>query len=113
MSPGPSGDERDAGPLLDPHTSYRGSGDDAGNIVDLEYVRVNVAAWPLPVPSAQRSARQTSARRVDPRRGGSDREVGRRVLETGQPLSVDEFEIELFGIGPRRLDVRAVRVGRL
>ena len=39
--------------------------------------------------------------------------MGRRVLETGQPLSVDEFEIELPGIGLRRLDVRAVRVGEV
>ena len=30
--------------LLDPHTSSPGIRDDAGNIVDLEYVRVNVAA---------------------------------------------------------------------
>jgi diguanylate cyclase (GGDEF)-like protein/PAS domain S-box-containing protein len=35
------------------------------------------------------------------------------VLETGQPLSVDEYEVALPDVGLRRLDVRAVRVGDL
>lgn len=99
--------------LLDPHTSYRGIRDDAGNIVDLEYVRVNVAACRY----LSRPRKDLLGKRLRDvwTHGAVDLIVkwGRRVLETGQPLSVDEFEIELPGIGLRRLDVRAVRVGEV
>ncbi len=97
--------------LLDPHAIFRGVRDDAGNVVDLEYVRVNVAACRY----LSHPRKDLLGRRLRDLWANDAVDLivqwGRRVLETGQPLSVDEFEIRLPGVGLRRLDVRAVRVG--
>lgn len=96
--------------LLDPHVTFRAVRDEGGAIVDLEYTRINAAACAY----LQTTREHALGRRLRDLWTAEAVEVvdgwGKQVLETGEPLSVDEFRVPLPGAGERRLDVRAVRV---
>lgn len=97
--------------LLDPHVVFRAVRDESGAILDLEYTRINAAACAYLETTREHAMGRRlrdlwTAEAVDIVSGW-----GKQVLETGEPLSIDETRVPLPGAGERRIDVRAVPVG--
>lgn len=97
--------------LLDPYDALIAVRDDTGEIVDLEYTRVNEASCRY----LRRRPEELIGHRLREVWSGPAADTvfawGKRVLETGQPLTVDEHEMPLPSGEIRKFDVRGVRVG--
>ena len=99
--------------LLDPHVLLEAVRDETGQIVDFVYLDANPAACAYNGVDHQDLV---GARLLDllPGHAGSDvMESYRRVVETGEPLVLDDsvYAQELLGGTERRYDTRAARVG--
>jgi len=99
--------------LLDPHVRLEAIRDEAGQIVDFVYVDANPAACEY---NGMDYEDLIGTRLLDLQPGNTGYgllERYRQVVETGEPLVLDDFVYpqELRGGQERRYDVRAARVG--
>jgi PAS domain S-box-containing protein/diguanylate cyclase (GGDEF)-like protein len=97
--------------LLDPHVLLLSVRDGSGRVIDFEYTYANDAACAdLAVPRAE----LMGARLLDVMSGHSAAalvEMCAHVVETGEPLSLDDFpHVRRAAPGERYYDIRAVRV---
>jgi PAS domain S-box-containing protein len=98
--------------LLDPQVRYEAVRDDAGQVVDLEFVGANPGACAY---FEIEHADLIGSRLLDRFPGHLEAglfEKYRQVVETGEPLMLDDFDYvqELLN-AERRYDIRAARVG--
>jgi PAS domain S-box-containing protein len=98
--------------LLDPQVLYDAVRDDAGQVVDLEFVDANPAACAY---FEMDQADLIGSRLLDLFPGHVEAglfEKYRQVLETGEPLAMDDFDyVQELLETERRYDIRAARVG--
>jgi diguanylate cyclase (GGDEF)-like protein/PAS domain S-box-containing protein len=97
---------------IDPIVILGAVRDEAGHIVDFEYLDANPAACAYNgLPHEELVGR----RMLDlfPAMADGQLEANRRVVETGEPLELDSvtYPNEMFGGEPRFYDVRAVKLG--
>lgn len=96
--------------MLDPHVILRPVRDDTGAVVDMEYTSANDAAGRY----MNRDAHDLIGRRFTELSHGMSvvtvMEWFTEVLDTGAPLSVDDFRLERSDGAVRWLDIRAARV---